>query len=87
MRRAFGRYGYQTYVDAPTNLTFTPESSFHCDDDNASSITVLGAGVVTARFAQEAACWIEFNSTDLEAAGGAVDVSISESVSFTGETK
>jgi hypothetical protein len=30
------------------------------------------------RFAQEAACWIEFNSSDMVSAGGALDISISE---------
>ena len=39
---------------------------------------MVGTGLVTARFAQEAACWIEFDSAGMESAGGALDISISE---------
>jgi hypothetical protein len=61
-------------------MTFAPASSFHLDTAAAPNVSfaVVGTGLVTARFAQEAACWIEFDSVGMEAAGGALDISISE---------
>ena len=43
-----------------------------------ASATISGPGVISVKFAQEGACWVEFTNADLGASGASVAITISE---------
>lgn len=75
-------FAYQMYVDLPIGATGLPASSFSGIDAmrTGGSVSVHGPGLLTVKFAQEAACWVEFDSNQLDSSGGALDISISENI-------
>ena len=74
---------YQTISDRPVAVElqagapsdFTNLASLTAD---RSSVTISGPGVISLKFLQEGACWVEFVSADLAASGAAVALTISE---------
>jgi alpha-L-rhamnosidase len=75
------RFVYQTFVDQPVSATAEPAAAFSGVGgmtSAASEVPVRGAGLITAKFAQEGACWVEFESKGFAASGAKIDMTISE---------
>ena len=75
------RFAYQTFVDQPVSALAEPAAAFSgvgSMTSAGSTAAVHAAGVITARFPQEGACWVEFESKGLAASGAKMDMTISE---------
>lgn len=75
------RFAYQAFVDQPVSATAEPAAAFGGVGgmtSAASAVTVKAAGLITAKFAQEGACWVEFKSAGFAASGARMDMTISE---------
>ena len=71
-------FQYQQYVDYPTDGAATPPSAFSSANFSGGEVVVHGPGVLRLKFAQEGACWVEFDSETYAASGAKLDISISE---------
>lgn len=75
------KYDYQIFRDRPIAVNATPASAFGSLETLTTSqphVVVSAPGSFRAEFKQEAACWIEFDSPDLEDSGFTAAISISE---------
>eukprot|EP01043_Picozoa_sp_COSAG02_P052840 COSAG02_NODE_5754_length_4063_cov_16.384208_2_plen_896_part_00 len=75
------KFAYQVFVDHPVEAVAEPASAFSGVSDMMSAGSVVGvhsAGLITIKFAQEGACWVEFESKGLAASGAKMDMTISE---------
>jgi len=62
------------------------QSGAAADFQNLASLTaeapatarISGAGLISLKFEQEGACWVEFTSSDLAASGASVSLTVSE---------
>eukprot|EP01049_Picozoa_sp_SAG25_P001718 SAG25_NODE_81_length_16694_cov_8.663332_8_plen_219_part_00 len=74
-------FAYQSFVDLPVQATSAPTSAFSGVESmltKESAVHVRAPGLITVKFAQEAACWVEFESAGLAASGAKLDMTISE---------
>eukprot|EP00041_Stephanoeca_diplocostata_P005151 m.57440 g.57440 ORF g.57440 m.57440 type:complete len:563 (-) comp15606_c0_seq8:2219-3907(-) len=77
------RFAYQSYSDIPVHIVGDPvQKDGFLDLDTLTSpngsAMIRGAGFITAKFVQEGACWIEFDSASLAESGAIVFMSVSE---------
>ena len=79
------RDAYQVVADRAVAAKLTSGSASDWDGvatlasaSGAAAVTVRGQGVVRLKFAQEGACWVEFESGDLAASDATVSLTISE---------
>ena len=76
---------YQVVADRPVAATLTSGATSDWEGvatlasaSGKAAVTVRGPGVVRLKFAQEGACWVEFESADLAASDATVSLTISE---------
>ena len=74
-------FAYQSFTGLPIVASAEPAAAFEGRATVASAgstVHVHGQGVITVKFAQEAACWVEFDSVGLSASGAMLDMTLSE---------